>query len=109
MRKKWILLAIPAGIAFVALVGFVVMSLWNWLIPAIFGLKAISFVQATGLLVLSKILFGSFHGKSDWGGNRQQFWKKRMAERMENASPEEREKMKAKLSNFWSEKIEEKE
>ena len=31
--------------------------------PAIFGLHAISFWQALGLLVLSKILFGGFHGR----------------------------------------------
>ena len=43
-----------------------VMLLWNWLIPAIFGLSAISFWQALGILILSKLLFGSFrfrHGK----------------------------------------------
>ena len=42
--------------------GFVVMWLWNWLMPAIFGLHLISFWQALGLLVLSKILFSGFRG-----------------------------------------------
>ena len=41
--------------------GFVTEHLWNWLMPAIFGLKAITFVQALGLVVLSKILLGGFH------------------------------------------------
>ena len=41
--------------------GFVTMHLWNWLMPAIFGLKTITFLQALGLLVLGKILFGGFH------------------------------------------------
>ncbi len=34
------------------------MLLWNWLMPVIFGLTTITFWQALGLLVLSKILFG---------------------------------------------------
>ena len=41
---------------------FVVMWLWNRLMPVIFGLHAISFWQALGLLVLSRILFGGFRG-----------------------------------------------
>ena len=47
---------------------FAVMWLWNWLMPAIFGLHAISFWQALGLLVLSKILFGGFRGRPGFGG-----------------------------------------
>ena len=34
--------------------------LWNWLMPAMFGLQTVTFWQALGLLVLSKILFGGF-------------------------------------------------
>ena len=41
--------------------GFVTEHLWNWLMPAIFGLKTITFLQALGLVVLSKILLGGFH------------------------------------------------
>lgn len=33
--------------------------LWNWLMPEIFGLKAITFWQAWGLVFLSGILFKS--------------------------------------------------
>ena len=50
------------GALFVAVAGFVVMSLWNGLMPAIFGLPPIGFWQAMGLLILSKILFGGFRG-----------------------------------------------
>jgi hypothetical protein len=39
------------------LFGFVVMWLWNWLMPSIFGLGAITFWQAWGLVVLTHILF----------------------------------------------------
>ena len=44
-----------------AIVTLVVMLLWNWLLPGLFGLHAINFAQAMGILVLSKILFGSWH------------------------------------------------
>ena len=72
--------------------GFVTEHLWNWLMPAIFGLKAITFVQALGLVVLSKILLGGFH-KHGGGGPRG--WKRGMEERWGRMSPEERERFKA--------------
>jgi hypothetical protein len=76
--------------AIAALVSFVVMNLWNALMPVIFGLHAISFWQALGLLVLSKILFGGF-GPHRGGGAP---WRRRMRERWEQMTPEEREKFK---------------
>lgn len=58
--KKWRFLA-PLGFLFIiAAAGAVVMLLWNWLMPAIFGLIAINFWQAIGLFVLARILFGRF-------------------------------------------------
>jgi hypothetical protein len=42
----------------IALFGGVVLFLWNWLLPAIFGLPEINYFQAVGLLVLARILFG---------------------------------------------------
>ncbi len=39
--------------------GLPVLILWNWLMPEIFGLKSITFVQALGLSLLSSILFKS--------------------------------------------------
>ena len=41
------------------LMGLPTMLLWNWLMPEIFGLKAIGFWQAVGLNFLSSILFKS--------------------------------------------------
>jgi hypothetical protein len=43
------------GLAF--LFGWIVMLLWNWLMPDIFGLKKISYWQGWGLVLLSSILF----------------------------------------------------
>lgn len=67
------------------------MLLWNWLMPAIFGLHSIGFLQALGLLLLSKLLFGGFHG----GGRRRRGprWDRHMMARWEAMSPEERRKM----------------
>ena len=93
MKQRWLLRCLKvASVALLActLVTFVVMSLWNLIVPSIFNLKAITFWQALGLLVLSKLLFGSFRGFSS-GGPR---WRKRMAERWEKMTPEEREKLK---------------
>jgi hypothetical protein len=81
------------GALAVTVVSFVVMSLWNVLMPAIFTVHAINFWQALGLLVLSKILFGGFRPGA--GGPR---WRKRMMQRWEQMTPEEREKFKAGMS-----------
>lgn len=54
------ILMIPVLVAVaIALFGLVVMLLWNLLMPAIFGLSVITFWQALGLLILSKIFLGS--------------------------------------------------
>lgn len=45
-----------------------VLFLWNWLMPTIFGLHAITFWQALGLIGLSWILFrGPMFGGRGWG------------------------------------------
>ena len=80
-----ILLAIAGVFAF----GSIVMLLWNALMPVIFHLPLISFWQALGLLLLTKILFSGFRG----GGPRGR-WKEKINERWTNMTPEEREKFK---------------
>lgn len=56
-------------IALIFLFGWIVMLLWNWLMPEIFGLKALTYWQAWGLLILSSILFKDMpSGGSDSGG-----------------------------------------
>lgn len=102
---KWIFKGIFVAIAIVLFalgLGWVTMRLWNWLMPVIFGLTMISFWQAVGLLVLSKILFSGF-GKGGRRGcrhcgpgwkhhHRHGYWRKRWEEKMSKMSPEEREK-----------------
>jgi hypothetical protein len=73
----------------VAALGWVVMALWNWLLPNLFvGVKEIDYVQAMGVLLLSKILFGGFRGHC--GGHAK--WHRH---RWENMTSEEREKFQA--------------
>ena len=70
------------GAAFFALVfGWLVMILWNWLMPAIFHLGTIVYWQAFGIVILAKLIFGAgsggMHGSrrggpwkgNPWGGN----------------------------------------
>jgi len=75
---------------FVTVFSFLVMNLWNWLMPALFGWHLINFWQAVGILVLSKILFGGFRGHP----GRHMYWRRRMMERWEQMTPEEREKFR---------------
>jgi hypothetical protein len=52
------------------LFGYVFMRLWNWLMPMIFGLSAITFWQGFGLVILAKIIFGGFSGHFSGKGKR---------------------------------------
>jgi hypothetical protein len=91
-------IAVMAAIAFV-LFGYVVERLWNGLMPAIFGLRTITWLQALGLMILGKILFGGFHRHSRCGGRRG--WGRQMGERWAQMTPEEREKFRAGIRGRW--------
>jgi MFS family permease len=73
-----------AGIAVLAVIGtalfalafgWLVMLLWNWLMPAIFNIGVITYWQAFGIVILAKLLFGAIAGprggphRNPWGGN----------------------------------------
>jgi hypothetical protein len=58
-------LGIIAAIGFGLLFGWIVVWLWNWLMPLIFGLPTITFWQGVGLFILAKILFGGFSSHGD--------------------------------------------
>ena len=93
MRRKWIFwapLAIVGGLLFVALGGFLVQVLWNGLLPPLFGWHAVTFWQALGLLALCRILFGGLGGR----GGPHSHVRRRMKERWEHMTPEERERFR---------------
>jgi hypothetical protein len=89
-RALRVLKVAAIGILALSVAGFVIMGLWNALMPNIFTVHAITFWQALGLLLLSKLLFGGF--RPGWGGGPR--WRRRMIERWEQMSPEERENFK---------------
>jgi hypothetical protein len=74
--------------------GEAVLHLWNWLMPTLFHLPAIGFWQAVGLLVLSWLLFGGLRGFGGYGSRYRGHWRRRMQERWEHMTPEEREKLR---------------
>ena len=118
-RNKYLKLLVfaPVGIAGLALFTFIcgeiVRRLWNWLLPALFGLPAISFWQAVGLLVLARILFGGFGGRGRHDGGIGARVSDRIAdriadrvadrvgERVQGLSPEERERFTQRLRERW--------
>jgi Ca2+/H+ antiporter, TMEM165/GDT1 family len=101
MKKLWIkkgLMILFFGTIAVLVFGFVVMSLWNAILPAVLGVKAITFLQALGILLLSKLLFGGFGGGGKgWRGSPA--WKEKMKQRWDTMTPEEREKFKSEWKN----------
>ena len=50
------------GAAACFLFGLVIMLLWNWLMPMIFGLTTLTYWQSVGVLALASLLFGRFGG-----------------------------------------------
>lgn len=89
--KCWkIVLLVLVGIA---ALGWVVMALWNWLLPNLFfGVREIDYVQAMGVLLLSKILFGGFRGHCGHGKWHRHRW--------EQMTPEEREKFQSGMRGW---------
>jgi hypothetical protein len=80
-RARKLLVLLPIGILAITIFGFGVMSLWNWLVPELFGGKLITFWQALGMLVLSRILVGGLS-------------RPRVVHKWEQLTPEEREKFR---------------
>jgi hypothetical protein len=90
-------LAILGMLLFIFIGGEIVLHLWNWLLPPLFGFRLVTFWQALGLLVLCRILFGG-HG---WRGSTRSNVRHRMAERWERMSPEERERVRQSWRGRW--------
>ena len=93
---KYVVFGIIGLIAFT----YLVMLLWNWLVPELFNGPVVNYWQTLGLLVLSKILFAGFsggHGKHhDHPSNH---WKKKYHRKMNGRYQEEEEDIKSKPEN----------
>ena len=100
----FVLFGILAVGALAILFGYIVMSLWNWLMPELFDLPTITYWQAVGLFILAKFLFGFGSGGGSGG--------KKSHEKQEMSCDNRRNK-KSDFSKwehydkFWEEKGEE--
>ena len=100
MRGKWLFiapLAIVGMALFVAVGGYGVMWLWNRILPPLFGWHVITFWQALGLLMLSRILFGGL-GLHSHGRARA---RSRMGERWHAMSQEERDRIRKGIGTIF--------
>lgn len=96
MKKFWIkkgIMFLGCFIGFALLAGWVVMALWNAILPAVLSVKSITFLQALGILLLSKILFGGFKGGFSNRGRAN--FKMKLQEKFGNMTPEEKEKFQS--------------
>lgn len=75
-----------------AVLSWIVMLLWNALLPSLFGAPPLRYLQAAGLLVLSRILLGGL--RRHHGPWRRRVWR----ERWESLTPEERERLREKYA-----------
>jgi hypothetical protein len=89
-RGPKFLFIIPFALLGIAVFTWIVMLLWNNVLAVVVHVSAVSFWQALGLLVLSKILFSGFRG-AHWGRHQ---WKGKMMQRWDNMTPEEKEKFR---------------
>ena len=98
-RVRWLVRAIvflPVVIAVLALLGAVVMLLWNALVPQLFRGPELGYWQALGLLLHSRLLFGGLRGRGGWHGH----WRQRMCrERWEQMTPEERAQLRERFAS----------
>lgn len=104
MRRRFLLfapLAVLGFLAFIALGGYLVQVLWNWLLPDLFGWRPVTFWQALGLLMLSRILFGGIGGRrgGGWkhGGRARARFRERMAARWHDLPDEKRERIRREM------------
>ncbi len=88
--------------------GEIVFRLWNWLMPSLFHLGALtSLWQAFGLMVLSWILFGGLRGAGRWRSGRGGHWRDRdrmrdgLRDRWDQMTPEERDKFREWVRTRW--------
>jgi len=75
----------------IALLGWIVMRLWNWIIPTlIVDAHVIDYPHAIGLLVLCRILFGGFRGGG--GCHKRMQWQQ--WQQWQRMTPQEREQLR---------------
>ncbi|MEL6923222.1 MAG: hypothetical protein AAFO94_04170 [Bacteroidota bacterium] len=87
-------------VAFMLMIGWLVMLLWNKIIADVTGWKELSYWQAVGMLVLFRILFGGFGRKARHWKKEHGHWKTKAKDKWYNMSDEERSEMKARWKEY---------
>ena len=101
MSIRWVVRGVAKAVAiavavvlFIAAFSWVVMVLWNALVPSLFHGPVLGYWQALGLLVLCRILFGGLRGfRGGHGHWRRHGWR----ERWESLTPEERARLRERF------------
>ncbi|MBL7925628.1 MAG: hypothetical protein JNK61_01850 [Bacteroidia bacterium] len=95
---KFLIIAIACFLA----AAWLVMLLWNWLLPTLFNMPFISYLQALAILILCKLLFGGWRG----GSNKRSCYTptSNQEKQMAGMSDEEREKFKQQFYNRCKDK-----
>lgn len=97
---------ILAGAAILILLSAVVQFLWNAILVEVTGVRPVNFLQALGLFVLAKILFGSLRfGRSRYSRSRKNSHRPAWREKWRHMSEEEKTEMKEKWRD-WCRKTE---
>ena len=99
-KRFWplkVLFFLIAAMTLLSIAGWIVMTLWNFILPDVLGVQVVTFWQALGILILSRLLFGG------WGRfGRRHFAEKRAMWRnkWQEMNDEEKQAFKAR----WREK-----
>jgi hypothetical protein len=105
----WTLTGVIMAVIFALVFGMAVKWLWNWLMPALFGAGTITYWQAFGVVILAKLLFGSFghHHKDPSNHVRSKFFEKQQKslgeEEDESSSPEDSQNYHKYYRRYWRE------
>lgn len=67
----WIIGGVILAVFLAFIFGYFVMHLWNWIMPAIFGLPVIDYWMAFGIIILARLIFGGLgNGHHKDNGNK---------------------------------------
>lgn len=105
-KRRMVKLAVfvmPMFFVFLAFMVWAVYALWNSLMPAIFAVRAITYWQALGLMVLCWILFRGFRGPRFAPRFSPGPWQRGLRERWGKMTPTEREAFRDGLRSRWHE------
>ena len=83
-----------AAAAFFGNFAWIVMLLWDYVVPPLFRGPEIGYWQALALLLLSRILFGGLRARGMYG----HFGRHRWRERWESLTPQERERLRQRFA-----------